>query len=67
MANETTNNSPLAARRKKQIQRSTLGDNRRRAAAVTADAPPAQGQESLDRYMGEEKFLIRPPKRRRNR
>jgi hypothetical protein len=42
-------------------------DRRKRAAAAakTADAPPARGQESLNRYMGEDKYLIRPPKRKR--
>jgi len=35
--------------------------------ATTRDAPPARGQESLDRYMTDEKYLIRPPKKDRGR
>jgi len=57
------------AAKKKSIKRNTLKDKRvaaaLAAAAKTADAPPARGQESLTQYMGEDKFLIRPPKRTR--
>jgi hypothetical protein len=50
---------------KKRGKRTTLRDKRLAAAAKTKAAPPARGQESLAEYMGEEKYLIRKPKRRR--
>lgn len=52
---------------KRRGKRNTLRDKRLAAAAVTASAPPARGQESLAQYMGEEKYLIRKPKRSRRR
>jgi len=33
----------------------------------TREAPAARGKESLDRFMSEDKFLIRPPKKDRGR
>jgi hypothetical protein len=51
------------AARKKSIKRDTLHDKRMVAAAITLAAPPARGQESLAEYMGEDKYLNKPPKR----
>jgi len=44
----------------------TFAERRAASIAKTKTAQPAQGQESLDRYMGEDKYLIRPPKNKRS-